>query len=533
MKRYTESDLQNALAEYAETGLLRSSAENHGIPPTTLFNRVRGSEPASKAQIINQRLSPAMEERLTEWILFQGSLGYPPTHAQIRRLARRMLGDDETLGKRWTSRFLARNPSITTIRPRRIHANRADRACEAVIRPWFDYLKLPGVEVIPAKNRYNIDETGITSGIGDNGLVIGSKERKKFQKKKQGDRIWTSIIECISADGRYLNPVVIFKGGNLQQQWYPRNLQPFKGWKWKTTENGWSDDNTAVTWLRNIFLPETRPANPSEKRLLILDGHGSHTTEEFMWLAFSNNVQLLFLPAHTSHVLQPLDLSVFGPLKARYRARYNEVVSGFDEGTVAEKRAFLECYRQARVCGMTESNIKAGWKATGLWPVSLRKPLSNGLVIKNSNGNVGQVTATVSISLQAVHNPILGKNSEDRPLWFTPKKPKDFRVQGQVFLAGQKRTASDRLFLRKTAKAFDNVVFQLANTMHQLEAAEKSLERTKGRKKRRVEVDPNTQFAGIEEIRRSQREAGREDLEVSEREEEEDSGTEDCILVAI
>jgi len=95
-----------------------------------------------------------------------------------------MLGDDETLGKRWISRFLARNPSITIIRPWRIHVNRADRACEAVIWPWFDYLKLPGVEVIPVKNWYNMDETGIASGIGDNGLVIGSKERKKFQKKK-------------------------------------------------------------------------------------------------------------------------------------------------------------------------------------------------------------------------------------------------------------------------------------------------------------------------------------------------------------
>ena len=126
MKRYTDLDLRNALAEFAETGLLRNSAENHGVPPTTLFNRVRGSGPANKSQIIKQKLSPAMEERLTEWILFQGSLGYPLTHAQIRRLARRMLGDDESLGKRWTGRFLARNPSISTIRPRRIHGNRAD-----------------------------------------------------------------------------------------------------------------------------------------------------------------------------------------------------------------------------------------------------------------------------------------------------------------------------------------------------------------------------------------------------------------------
>jgi len=84
MKRHTQLDVQNALEEYAETGLLRGSAENYGIPITTLFNRVRGSEPAFKAQIINQKLSPAMEERLTEWILFQGSLDHPPIHAQIR-----------------------------------------------------------------------------------------------------------------------------------------------------------------------------------------------------------------------------------------------------------------------------------------------------------------------------------------------------------------------------------------------------------------------------------------------------------------
>jgi len=51
-------------------------------------------------------------------------------------------------------------------------------------------------------------------------------------------------------------------------------------------------------------------------------------------------------------------------------------------------------------------------------------------------------------------------------MWFTLKKPKDFRVQGQVFLASQKRTASDRIFIRKAVKAFNNVVFQLVTTMH-------------------------------------------------------------------
>jgi len=52
IKRYTDLDLRNALAEFAETGLLCNFAENYSVPFTTLFNRVRGSGLANKSQII-------------------------------------------------------------------------------------------------------------------------------------------------------------------------------------------------------------------------------------------------------------------------------------------------------------------------------------------------------------------------------------------------------------------------------------------------------------------------------------------------
>jgi len=129
---------------------------------------------------------------------------------------------------------------------------------------------------------------------------------------------------------------------------------------------------------------------------------------------------------------------------------------------VAGKRAFLECYRRARIYGMTDLNIKAGWKALRLWPVSLRKSLSNSLVIKNSNGSVGTVAPTPSTGLKSFNRPILVKNSKDQPVWFTPKKAKDFSAQGERFLHGTKRTTSERLFIRKAYKGFDNMAFQLA-----------------------------------------------------------------------
>jgi len=228
-----------------------------------------------------------------------------------------------------------------------------------------------------------------------------------------------------------------------------------------------------------------------------------------------------------------VDVAVFGPLKAKYRAQLNNCLSGLTSDSVAGKRAFLECYRRARIYGMTKSNIKAGWKASGLWPVSLRKPLNNSLVIKNSNGCVSTVAPTPSTGLESFNNPILGKNSEDQPVWFTPKKAKDFSAQGERFLRGIKRTASERLFMRKAYKGFDNMAFQLATIQQQLQAAQEDLERARGRKRRRVEIDPNKAFAGINEIRRAQRLAAGEDITDSEFSEEEDSETASCIDVAI
>jgi hypothetical protein len=51
---------------------------------------------------------------------------------------------------------------------------------------------------------------------------------------------------------------------------------------------------------------------------LIFDGHGSHSTSEFRDFCLQNCILTLCMPAHTSHILQPLDVSCFGPLKKAY-----------------------------------------------------------------------------------------------------------------------------------------------------------------------------------------------------------------------
>jgi 4-hydroxybenzoate polyprenyltransferase len=164
--------------------------------------------------------------------------------------------------------------------------------------------------------------------------------------------------------------LVIFKGKSVQQQWFPQDLSPYKGWKFTATDNAWTSDSTAVEWLEIVFLPQTYTLEP---RLLILDGHGSHETTDFMYLCYQHNIHLLFLLPHTSHVLQPLDLSVFSSLKSHYRTTVSPLALSTDSSPVG-KQNFLACYTRARQEALSAKIIKAGWKATGLWPSRWQNP---------------------------------------------------------------------------------------------------------------------------------------------------------------
>jgi DDE superfamily endonuclease len=178
-----------------------------------------------------------------------------------------------------------------------------------------------------------------------------------------------------------IKPLVIFKDADVQQQWFPDNnkiLDLLHDWKFTTSENGWTSNAISLEWLRTVFIPQTRLKNSNRWRLLIVDGHGSYISDDFMWHCFSNKIYMPFLPAHASHVLQFLDLSIFSPLKSAYQKLIDDYNLTTDSAPI-HKWQFLECYALAQKEAIIERNIRAGWKVTGLWPVNLQMPLKNSL----------------------------------------------------------------------------------------------------------------------------------------------------------
>jgi hypothetical protein len=211
----------------------------------------------------------------------------------------------------------------------------------------------------------------VAEANGSGNAVVAEPARSK----------WTTSMECVSADGKVIDPLLIFAGENVQSNWIPRHLDTrgCQNWKFTCTSNGWTSNDIGADWISEVFEPQTRPAGRRTWRLLIMDNHGSHCTIKFMRTCLEHQIMLLYIPPHTSHVLQPLDVGCFSAAKAAYR-RSLSILPGIYSKEHVSKEQCVDLYINARIAGLEKSNIRSGWKKSGLWPINIAKPLDTKFV---------------------------------------------------------------------------------------------------------------------------------------------------------
>jgi len=99
-----------------------------------------------------------------------------------------------------------------------------------------------------------------------------------------------------------------------------------------------------------------------------MDGHSSQITANVIAFCIENAIDLLILPPHTSHLLQPLDVGVFAPLK-RALALETDATMRLDSPRISRVQ-WTEMYVRAREKALSTSNILVGWRGAGLMPLS-------------------------------------------------------------------------------------------------------------------------------------------------------------------
>ena len=78
-------------------------------------------------------------------------------------------------------------------------------------------------------------------------------------------------------------------------------------------------------------------------------------------------VELLGFPAHTTHILQPLDVGIFGPLKRKYREMGISAGRASTDSTIG-RSLFPTTWATCKRTVLSQALIKSSFKRTGLWP---------------------------------------------------------------------------------------------------------------------------------------------------------------------
>ena len=132
------------------------------------------------------------------------------------------------------------------------------------------------------------------------------------------------------------------------------------------SENGWTDSEIGRNWLEHVFDAETGEKAKGKPRVLIVDGHSSHYTADFIRYARENNIIVLGYPPHCTHALQGLDVVCFAKMKDKWKKE----ITAHEEKTLKPvgKSDFLGVFGRAYNAAFTPDTVKAAFKVTGIVP---------------------------------------------------------------------------------------------------------------------------------------------------------------------
>jgi hypothetical protein len=357
---------------------VRAAASQYAIPKSTLHARADGRISRVAKRPNRNELTELEEDSLVDWIISMDTRGAAPRPATIGEMANILLAErgsypPPTVGKNWPSTFINRREEIRSRFSMRDDCQRALNEDPKSLREWFTTVqRVINENGIQAEDIYNFDETGFAMGARSSQKVVTRVDYYGRRSILQpGNREWVTVIEAICADGYSLPPCVIFKAKVAIAGWFD-NLP--KDWRFEVSNNGRTTDEIGLRWLQKLFIPSTNSRVRGRFRLLILDGHGSYLTPQFDRICAENDIIPLCIPAHSSHLLQPLDVGCFAVLKRAYGRFVSDLARrGYNH---IDKFDFLEDYQRARQEAYQSSTIRNSFAASGLVPIDAERVLS-------------------------------------------------------------------------------------------------------------------------------------------------------------
>jgi hypothetical protein len=299
------------------------------------------------------------------------SFGYGYSRAEVVDLAtnyavyKGIRDEDHPLSTKWYKNFMSRWPDLKIVKPRSLEIQRAKALSTECLRNYFQELNkvLEKYNLLDKPERiFNVDEKGLSTTHKAPHVIAATDS--KPPAVTSGDRTLVTVLGCGNAQGQYVPPFFVFPGARMRQELLEGKSTGTSG---DVTESGWSNSIIFKKYLENHllkFLPERSAELPV---LLLYDGHKSHISLELIEWAQNQHIVLFVLPAHTSHVLQPMDIGCFGPFERIFNNECHKFMRQNCSKPITKYNVCsLAC--KAYLLALSPGNLQSSFKRTGIYP---------------------------------------------------------------------------------------------------------------------------------------------------------------------
>lgn len=211
---------------------------------------------------------------------------------------------------------------------------------------------------------YNVDETGVTTVQKPDKVIAprGSKQVGQITSAERGTLV--TVCCAVNAVGNTVPPFFVFPRIYFKEHML---IGAPSGSKGTAHPSGWMTGENFLEFLKH-FVSHVK-CSLDAPVLLVLDNHDSHVSIISIEYAKLHGIIMLTFPPHCSHKLQPLDRSVYGPLKKFYN-------TACDSWMLQNPGKCLTIYDIAGRVGQafpqatTPVNIQSGFRVSGIWPLN-------------------------------------------------------------------------------------------------------------------------------------------------------------------
>lgn len=271
-------------------------------------------------------------------------------------------------GYDWYYAFMKRNAHIVEIRTETpLETCRAKLTKEKTDK-WYASFKnfLLSKGLIDKPNRiWNADETGFSMG-SVSGKVIGpireSHPSQVPHLSGGNSKQRLTVMFCGSADGTMMPPYLVYPEPK------PRGYNPLTGALYGSdiayTKKGWMDSSTFEKFLDHFHLY----AGTDRPVVLLIDSVSSHISMSAFEQASNKGIELYRLVPNATHLMQPLDVGVFGPLKQRWHQVVRAHTRSSPDAPIG-KHNFAEKLKEAFLLFYKPLTVINAFRSSGIFPV--------------------------------------------------------------------------------------------------------------------------------------------------------------------